>query len=116
MVDSVDQLAELFRCVLLACGLIYLLTRSAVFRPYRLIVGRLHMLVFALVYCPACTGFWVGVAVGAYAWPYTSGWLACLESGIACCGLGSVLGEIWSTDLTAEFQRLGYSDGRANET
>ncbi len=80
---------QLINYILLLCGLVYLITQSGIVAPFRALVSRLGLFFEALVYCQACTGFWVGLAL-AYTghWPFT-GWP--IESAIA----GAALGALW---------------------
>lgn len=49
----------------LALAFIYLITESWILRPIRVYIGWRFPLAFrVLVYCPACTGFWVGAVMG----------------------------------------------------
>jgi hypothetical protein len=49
---------------LLVVGLTYWLTMSGIFAPLRLLIASAGAFWEALIYCPMCTGFWVGAALG----------------------------------------------------
>lgn len=81
----------LIRWTLLAMGLTYALTEAAIFAPLRLMVryGWKNPWLTTLVYCRACTGFWVGLALGAFdVWPFVGTWS--LESAVAAMALGAI--------------------------
>ncbi len=71
-------------CVL-ATAVVYVSTRSAIARPLRMLVvpagtctpdRPIHLWLMTLIYCPSCTGFWVGVVLGILRLlPITSGWM-----------------------------------------
>lgn len=46
----------------LTLGVVYLLTESLVFAPYRQLMASSSAVLRVLAYCRACTGFWVGFA------------------------------------------------------
>lgn len=49
----------------LALSIVYLVTESWIFRTPRLLVGaRASLAARVLIYCPACFGFWTGLAMG----------------------------------------------------
>lgn len=82
--------------VVLAC--IYVITESVIFGPFRVWLTKDSMFRRTLIYCPACSGFWVGVTFGMLMyWPMdygTSPWAMAreaFESG--CCAM--VVGAIW---------------------
>lgn len=56
---------EVLRWAAIAIGLIYLITESLIASPLRWVFSRLGIYTRVLIYCPACTGFWVGLALGA---------------------------------------------------
>lgn len=76
----------------MAWGVVYLITRSIIFRPLRKLVCKVGLLPCAGVYCEACTGFWVGAALAWLGyWSSVRGpWVACLESASATVGLATV--------------------------
>lgn len=111
-----EKTAELLRFLLVAAGLLYILTRSVIFAWLRQAIARRHILLMALMYCPACMGFWIGLTLGLlglWPWPATTSWAAAttelFESALAVCGLGSLLSELWSSTMVAvELEELGY--------
>ena len=91
---------ELFRWALVTLGLVYLVTEASIFTvPRAFLASKSHFL-GALVYCPACSGYWVGFLVGILGfWPFeTIGiWalsIMWLESAIAACALGALWGKL----------------------
>jgi hypothetical protein len=83
--------------ILVTLGIVYGLTSSFALTPLRLWLARLsgHSVWFVtLLYCPACTGFWVGVALSSSGlWPVTShAFTAAWQAGFA----GTALGALWS--------------------
>jgi hypothetical protein len=90
----------LFHWTAICLGLIYIISESVIFMPIRLAFARGSAFRTALIYCPACTGFWVGAVLGPGLWPFSYNYSplwdfvrVCLESGIA----GIVIGAIWGT-------------------
>jgi len=49
---------------LLVVGLTYWLTMSGIFAPFRLLIADAGAFWESLIYCPMCTSFWVGAALG----------------------------------------------------
>lgn len=100
--------AEIVWFMLIAAGVLYVLTRSFVFSPVRMLISGVGgRVVRALLYCPACTGFWVGLAFWYLGlWPCYMGIgpveiAGPLQTALATCGLGSVLGSIWGSEVIA---------------
>ncbi len=89
-----NDLLSLVRWALLTLGMIYFITESAIFVSFRVRIAR-SQFGSALIYCAACTGFWVGLAHW-FAWPRIGAptllFPIALESAIA----GMALGAIWS--------------------
>lgn len=80
----------LVKFTLLVLGITYIITQSAIGTPVRLVVSKLGRFFAALIYCPACTGFWVGGTLGALGykpWPMFSHPQLILETAIAGCAL-----------------------------
>ena len=50
--------------MLTGIGVTYAISESAICAPFRLLVSKLGVFAVGLIYCPACTGFWVGAALG----------------------------------------------------
>lgn len=61
----------LFRFIVLSAGLTYVLTQSVIFAPVRGVAFKLFgSLALYFVYCPACVGTWMGLALyGLGLWP-----------------------------------------------
>lgn len=55
---------------LLVVGITYALTESSILGLYRILVSRLGVMPTVLVYCPSCTGFWVGLGLGFVVSPF----------------------------------------------
>ena len=79
---------------LMAYALTYLITESAIGAVPRILASRGHALIEALMYCPACMGFWVGICLGFGGWfPFDTPHSLPLESlnsgfvSMAVCGL-----------------------------
>lgn len=83
-------MAELIRYILLVLGAVYIVTQSSIAAPVRQRIADVHPLLEALVYCGACSGFWIGAALY-QTWPYAVRWPA-LEAAVAGC----MLGALWS--------------------
>ena len=83
---------DLLTFVLVLCGATYIITQSSIAVVLRTAFADLCGLCESLVYCPACTGFWVGIALGLCGYWPRSGAAGVLEAGVAACGLGA----LWS--------------------
>ena len=53
---------------LILIGWVYLITESLIFAPVRMKVSKLSSLAEMLVYCPPCTGFWIGALLALTGW------------------------------------------------
>ncbi len=85
---------EFVRYVLLVWGLIYLVTQSAIFAPIRATILHFSRFAGILVFCPSCSGFWIGICV-ALLGAYTQGlgWIpSWIESGVIAMPLGHIWG------------------------
>jgi len=88
---------DILRFALLEVGIVYFLTMSAIFSAPRRLIARLPVLL-ALIYCPSCTGFWVGVLL------YIAGFYPfaahdALQGG-ACAGfIGMAIANAWHLAL-----------------
>lgn len=77
----------LIRFVMLTLGLTYIVTQSSIFILLRLWLNAKAQLLGTLIYCPACSGFWIGMVLGLLgAWPLPT-ILGPLDAAIAACGL-----------------------------
>lgn len=103
------------RYVLLLWGAIYLITQSAICRPLRLALSR-HVVIATLLYCPSCTGTWVGFALYSLL-PWGSAHPV-LESGLVAMALGRVWGSlfgessVWTAEWPIIAKRLGHEEGK----
>ena len=50
---------------LLVIGVVYLITHASIAAPFRVAFARGSGFRTALIYCPMCVSFWVGLALGA---------------------------------------------------
>jgi hypothetical protein len=102
--------------MLLLLGLVYLITQSVIMAPLRKLLTRVPLLL-TLVYCPACTGFWVGVMLGSTGlWPFGEVLFIPIESGIGACAIGALWGEYGpSTDVFALEQGGQYDNQSTKE-
>jgi hypothetical protein len=97
---------ELLQYGLTLVGLVYIVSQSFIFRPIRLLASNLRVLE-VLIYCPSCTGFWVGLLLwklGYYPF-HVKIWL--LEPGCVGCALGALWAtyggiDAWSLDRGAK--------------
>jgi hypothetical protein len=55
-----------FSYLVTSLALVYLLTESMILAPLRLTIAGVGPVLTSLVYCRACTGFWVGIAMAAF--------------------------------------------------
>lgn len=76
-------------------GLVYLVTEAAITAPLRILLARLHPLVATLLYCPACSGFWLGLGL-AWLYPSPEPWL--VREGLSAVG-AMALAASWSKAL-----------------
>ncbi len=88
------------KTIFILVGLIYLITRSSIFAPIRTALAVSSKLLGLLLYCPACSGFWIGVV---YALIYVQPWLGCVQLGLASMGLGAIASHLFH-DVDAEFK------------
>lgn len=59
---------DYFLWTLMLIGWVYLVTEAAIFAPIRITISAAGSFLEALIYCPSCVGFWVGVALAATGW------------------------------------------------
>lgn len=109
---------QLLHYALILVGLTYIVTQSAVGRPLRMFVSRAGSFLESLIYCPACTGFWLGAALVSL-WPFPTLVFAPLESAVGACGLMALYKEwgpqvdVWSLEQGRRHDRsLEKKDGR----
>lgn len=87
-------LAWAFACL----GLIYLVTEASITFSVRLAVAKRSLFGLTLIYCPACSGFWLGLGLF-WLFPFEGPTLV----RVALSGLGSmVLGALWKSRPPAE--------------
>jgi hypothetical protein len=103
------------RWLLMVIGIVYMITSSVIFGPFRVWLTKDSTFRRTLFYCAACTGFWVGVGLGlASYWPMDYGvdpisaLLEAVESGFAAMAVGAAW-SVWypSAAFTAEAHLRG---------
>ncbi len=82
-------IVAMFDWALITVGLVYLVTQSTIFSPLRKVVSKAGIFFEVLIYCPACSGFWLGGL--ASAWLQPSGIETLLQAAIK----GAALGALW---------------------
>lgn len=105
-------------------GIIYLLTGSTIFSGPRVTFARNSPVRAELIYCPACTGFWVGLLLGTIGlFPTTPhGPLAdAVQSGFSLMALGALWGRYGPTgpfedEMEEVFPEIRESDDQAQES
>ena len=113
-------LLNLFRWTLLLIGIVYLITQADIVSVPRVWFAKKNVFFLSLIYCPACTGFWVGLVLGATGlWPWEDDplWFA-----IACSSISAMaVAKTWDS-LTGgndaygiELPLLGLPNGEAEE-
>ena len=91
------------RYVLYGLGLMYLITESGIFSWLRMALWRAAPFFGLLVYCKACSGFWIGTAIGLAGFspfPHTV-FDAISGSGFFTMLLGVVFGLMWPSESNA---------------
>ena len=83
---------ELLTFTLLVFGSVYIITQSAIAVVPRNVFADFGAFWESLIYCPACTGFWMGAALGALGYWVHDDWPAVIEAAVSACGLGA----LWS--------------------
>jgi hypothetical protein len=89
----VNDAALLIRWALIVLGTVYFLTESAIFAPVRVWIAGRGVFAMTLIYCASCTGFWVGLALASWFWPFglvDAGWTQIIEGGVASMALGAL--------------------------
>jgi hypothetical protein len=94
-----EELVRLIRYVLAFWGLVYIITQSSIMAGFRKNVLRGSTFVATLIYCPACTGFWVGLLFGTLG-IYGKGLssipnVVMLEAALSGTALGCLWGVYW---------------------
>lgn len=100
------QLNITFHYMLLLWGILYFITQSSIFGGVRMLVLAKARQLGMLLYCPACTGFWIGLLLGGSRWfplelftDTGSRWTLTityvLTSGLASMALGAIWGAIF---------------------
>lgn len=107
---------DLLHWLLVLWGLVYFITQSAIFMRVRVFIGRLGIFFATGIYCPSCTGFWIGIGLGLlgyWPWHYDYGFI---ESGVAAMAAGRMFGT-WFDGGTfeTELPMLGYELGDSDE-
>lgn len=87
-----DEIAAFVRWLCVFWGLVYLITQSVIFRVVRMVFLRYATGFGQMLYCPSCAGFWLGLLLGHWLWPWSHGWQQMAESGAAALALGAVWG------------------------
>lgn len=86
-----SSFADVVRWALVVLGCIYLVTEASIATPVRVRIAVLHPLLEALIYCPACSGFWLGLSLCRFWGPLS--FSTAVASGLAAMALGA----IWSS-------------------
>jgi len=94
-----EELVRLIRYVLVFWGLVYIITQSAILVSLRKSLLKRSTFFATLIYCPACTGFWVGLLFGALG-IYGKGLSSIpnvymVESALSGTALGYLWGAYW---------------------
>jgi hypothetical protein len=87
---------------LMVSAIIYIITRSSIASPLRVMTGMalerwpvVRGFVRMLIYCAACSGFWIGAAF-ARDWPFEGPWWSRIAgSALAALTIGSVWSNYW---------------------
>jgi len=84
---------ELVRFALLEIGMVYFVTMSAIFSLPRRALARVPF-VAGLIYCPSCTGFWIGAALAFAGFgPFA---IHDVVQDVACCAFaGMAISNCW---------------------
>jgi hypothetical protein len=98
---------------LMLIGWVYLLTEAAILAPVRITLSRAVPIAEALVYCPSCVGFWVGVALAATGWwprhdiaaDYTIALQAMGESAIAAMAVANTWSKLTGGSAAWDIER-----------
>ncbi len=112
-----EVILALLRFTLLLWGFVYLVTQSFLLRPVRILFSR-YLFTAMLVYCPACTGAWIGIAIASQLPWSTAPYLQMIESGLASMALGAIWGQIFGDsnvfEMEHRFHRWKREEGDAD--
>lgn len=79
---------DVLQWALLVLGLTYLVTEAGITAPIRVPLGAASDVLFMLLTCRQCAGFWVGAVLGACGlYPLATGLWVVVASGTAAMGL-----------------------------
>jgi hypothetical protein len=92
--------------VLALWGNIYLVTQSAILRVPRILFARGSWLRTEWVYCPSCTGFWLGMLLCVPYVRQTGRWDVVPYSAMAAVALGRIWGAWFGEDTFANERPL----------
>lgn len=104
---------------LLVVGWVYFITESAVFAPIRMGFASTSPVCLTFIYCPGCTGFWVGALLGSFeVWPITdtAGFWIIGSSAIASMGLAATWSKLtggnsaWTAESATVMRALGLEE------
>lgn len=104
------------RFVFIVWGLAYLVTQSSIMLFLRLFVLKHSRFFGTLVFCPACSGFWIGVLLGVVGLygpalaPLSPAWF---ESALIATVLGYFWGKYFGSPY--DYQRARFALGLDNE-
>jgi len=91
----VNDLVLLLRWGAVTLGAIYFVTESALVMRPRVWFARRGSWPTLLIYCAACSGFWLGLVSAHWFWPFSvseASWSRYIEGAVAAMALGA----IWS--------------------
>lgn len=95
----------------LVWGLVYLITASSIGIVFRKAVARLGVWPMILVYCPACTGAWVALALHQFApWPVPTVLYAPVDAMVISCGVMALIGHQWPSNVFSLEQQEAYDE------
>ena len=101
---------DYFVWILLLSGWVYLITEAAVFAPFRILLSMIGSPIEALIYCPSCTAFWVGMALAWTGWwPHNPDFWGSWESAIAAMGVANTWSKLTGGSSAWEIER-GFDD------
>jgi len=87
-------------------GVVYGIIGSSLFAPIRIMLAAQSGWLAALLYCPYCVGFWVGIGLRAF-WPLASSWqhaaINLVEGGFLVVGAITLLRAAMPTFLEGAF-------------